>query len=154
MNFNHWTMRPTYRQYERRKLGYRKNQLSGISYMLRQSFFADSFSKFWRNWNPLFSYYLLYYCYLPLQKFLPRFAAVVLTFALSGAVHDLAASLLLMRVTFLFTLTFAFLGLFLNIEEGLGLHIKNSPLFLRPFYHLTVITASYFLAKVVLNYVV
>src|SRR5690625_3199936 len=95
--------KPTYREYEERRLGHSVNQLMGIKSMFRRSFGSSTFAGFWRYWNPFFSYYLYYYCYKPLAKFLPRSLVVVCTFTFSGAVHDFFASILLLDVYILFS---------------------------------------------------
>jgi hypothetical protein len=57
--------------------------------LLARPFGADSFAGFWRYWNPVWSYYLTYYCYRPLRHRMPRPLAVWLTFLLCGLAHDL-----------------------------------------------------------------
>lgn len=48
-----------------------------------------SFVGFWRRWNPVYGYVLLYFIYRPLRRVLPRPAAVLATFLVSGfALHD------------------------------------------------------------------
>ncbi len=138
--------RPSYRQYEQRKLGYRKNPVMGLLYMCRQSFTSDSFAGFWRNWNPLFSYYLLYYCYRPLRKRLPRLLALTGTFALSGAIHDLAATLARAELYYVFTGTFVCFGLWIALEEAVQLTLKQVSPALRVLYHLLLIVGSFCLS--------
>lgn len=136
-------MKPTYRAYEDRKLGGHGNSLRGMGYMLRQAFFANSFGQFWQRWNPLFSYYLLYSCYRPLSNFLPRSVAVILTFAVSGAVHDLAASLAIRALSVQFTATFVAWGGVVVLEEGLRIRSRGLPLWMRPVYHLALIVGAF-----------
>src|SRR5215203_1711587 len=51
---------------------------------------ANSFSRFWYCWNPVYGYPLLFYVYRPLRRPLPRSCAVLLTFMVSGFfLHDL-----------------------------------------------------------------
>jgi hypothetical protein len=58
--------------------------------MFVRSFGAKSFAAFWRYWNPVYHYYLYYWCYRPLRSFLPRPVALALTFAACGfLLHDL-----------------------------------------------------------------
>jgi len=115
--------------------------------MLRRSLSAPTFGGFWRYWNPLFSYYLYYRCYRPLVRFLPRAPSVVLTFAASGAVHDLFASLAV-REPFVFcTPLFAVFGVYVVTEEGLGLKLEVAPAWLRAFYHLFLIVGTVWLAQ-------
>ncbi|HKK80433.1 MAG TPA: MBOAT family O-acyltransferase [Phaeodactylibacter sp.] len=143
--------RPTYRQYERKKLGYRDGTLSGLLYMCRQAFTSPTFAGFWRNWNPLFSYYLLYFCYLPLRKRLPRFIALTVTFALSGAVHDMAATLARAEAYLVFTGTFTLFGLWVVVEERLRLRLDGLPVIVKFLYHLGLIVSGFCLSWWVLK---
>lgn len=110
--------------------------------MVRRSFGASSFAGFWRNWNPLFSYYLYYRCYKPLVRFLPRSLAVVFTFAVSGAVHDLFASLAVARLFVLFAPVFAVFGLLVVVGERAKLNFAWAPFWLRVTIHLGVIVGT------------
>lgn len=134
--------RPAYAEYERRRLGDPSGQLAGIAYMVRRSFGASSLAGFWRHWNPLFGYYLYYGCYRPLSRRLPRPAALLLTFAASGAVHDLAASLVTGRLFVLFLPAFAFFGLLVVIEEALGSNLSRAPGWFRPVVHGAILAGT------------
>jgi hypothetical protein len=123
--------RISYREYEQRRLGAASTEWAKIKVMLRRSLGSDSFAGFWRYWNPLFSYYLSYRCYRPLVRFLPRSLAVILTFAVSGAIHDFFASLVLWEVSVFFTSLFAVFGMVIVFEEGLGLHFRWASFWLR-----------------------
>ncbi|MCB0636231.1 MAG: hypothetical protein KDC54_06420 [Lewinella sp.] len=138
-----YKIRPTYRQYERKRLGGHGESLRGLAYMFRQSFMAPTFARFWQQWNPLFSYYLLYFCYLPLRPLVKRGPAVVLTFAATGAVHDLAASLAWRELVFICTPLFALFGGYLLVEAKLGWHLGGWPGWLRPAYHLLLMAGWY-----------
>jgi hypothetical protein len=129
----------TYNEYERRRLGRPATQWAGVVTMVYRSFGAASFGRFWRYWNPLFSYYLYYKCYRPLAQVLPRSLAVVLTFAVSGTVHDLAASFLLGQVYVLFLPVFAFFGVLVVIEEAFRLDLTWASVPFRAVIHATLI---------------
>src|SRR5690242_13393457 len=45
---------------------------------------AGSFRRFSQCWNPVYGYFLYYFAYRPLRRYLPRPAAVWLTFAACG----------------------------------------------------------------------
>lgn len=115
--------------------------------MLKRSLGAPSFTGFWRTWNPLFSYYLSRWCYKPLARLVPRPVAVVSTFAVSGAIHDLAASLVLFRIYLLFTPVFAALGVWVVLEEGLNLNVAWAPAWLRALIHVGIIAGTFAAAK-------
>jgi len=107
--------------------------------MFRRSFSAPSFAGFWRYWNPMFSYYLYYWCYKPLTRVLPRSLAVTLTFAVSGAVHDFFASLVVGRFFLLFAPVFAAFGVLVVVEEWMGSDFLWAPFWLRASIHSVVV---------------
>ena len=140
-------MRPriTYSKYERRRLGNKSGEFAKIAAMFRRSFGSGTFAGFWRYWNPLFSYYLLYNCYSPLRKYLPRYIAVMLTFMASGAIHDLFASLALLKLSVFFTPIFAGLGSLTILEEVSGLNFEWASYPLRYFINGALITGVFYL---------
>src|SRR5262249_1442167 len=55
---------------------------------------AGSFAEFWRLWNPVYGYVLLFFIYRPLRRHVPRPVAVYLAFLASGfLLHDLPFNL-------------------------------------------------------------
>jgi hypothetical protein len=90
----------------------------------------------------LFSYYLYYHCYHPLTRFAPRPVALVLTFAVSGALHDLFASLVTASMYVLFTPVFVVFGLLVIGEEGLKVSLARVPSWLRAIIHTVVIAGT------------
>jgi D-alanyl-lipoteichoic acid acyltransferase DltB (MBOAT superfamily) len=79
--------------------------------MLHRSFGARSFAGFWQFWNPIFGYYLGKYVFVPLKQVSPPYVALVLTFVVTGIVHDLVTMAVRQDVAFLFTPWFLFLGI-------------------------------------------
>lgn len=136
-------MRPTYRQYEQRKLGGKKSEWAGIVYMVRQSFTAPTFRQFWQRWNPLFSYYLLFFVYRRFNQFLPDGLASVLTFVFSGVIHDLAASAVLGRPFFRFSVTFGLYGIWTVLESRLNVSLLGHPNWVKCTYHLSLLIFLY-----------
>lgn len=90
----------------------------------------------------MFSYYLYYRCYRPLARFLPRSLAVILTFAVSGAIHDLFASLVTADLFVLFAPVFVVFGLLVVVEERLGLSFTGTPFWLRATTYSVVIAGT------------
>lgn len=78
--------------------------------MLRLSLGAGSFAGFWRHLGPDLGYYLGRYVNSPLRRFLPAGPALVVTFLMSGAIHDAAVMLVTGSIRFLFVPWFALLG--------------------------------------------
>jgi hypothetical protein len=109
---------------------------------------ADSLAGFWRYWNPVWSYYLGYYCYKPLRSYLPRWAAAWATFVFCGLAHDLpfvAAAYASGAPHLHFTLTvfFAIVGALTVGGEGLRLRFTRLPRPARWVVHLGVLFACY-----------
>jgi hypothetical protein len=57
--------------------------------MFSRAFGASDFTRFWQYWNPFLGYFLGYFCYAPLRRFVPRPLSLIVTFALNGLLHDL-----------------------------------------------------------------
>ncbi|HKI77683.1 MAG TPA: MBOAT family O-acyltransferase [Ignavibacteriaceae bacterium] len=129
----------TYREYEKIRLGTPGSEWQLIKIMFRRSLGASTFSGFWKYWNPLFSYYLYFKCYKPLSKFLPRRPAVIITFMLSGAIHDLAASLVYGKVVVFLIFVFGCWGFLVVITELLGINFSNLSFKARAFAHSALI---------------
>jgi len=125
--------------YLRRKTGYRSTEWGRIVYMTRQSFTAPTFRAFWQNWNPLWSYYLTYKVYAPLRNYLPDGLALLLTFSISGFLHDVAAMAVLGRPFFLFTLLFSVFGLCVLAEAWSGFSLRKKANWIRVLYHLILL---------------
>jgi hypothetical protein len=92
-----------------------------LSNMLKRSVGAGSFAAFWRYWNPIWGYYLSRLIMRPLARFLPTWLAIILTFVVSGASHDLAVSLVRWQPTLFITPWFALMGATVVVTEGLGI---------------------------------
>ncbi len=95
--------------------------------MLARSLGAGSLAGFWRHWNPIFGYYLGLYIDSPLRRFLPRSAALVLTFVFCGALHDLVTMSIRGSVTFFFTPWFFLLGSGVVVGDWTGLDFSSRP---------------------------
>ncbi|MEM9741049.1 MAG: MBOAT family O-acyltransferase [Pseudomonadota bacterium] len=90
--------------------------------MLKRSLGASSFAEFWRYWNPIFGYYLGNRVYRPLRETgLPRVLAVIGTFLVSGAVHDVAAAVITQGVVFTCTPFFFLLSLGVVAGNAFGM---------------------------------
>ncbi len=121
------------------KFGNYTGSFDGILYMLKQSFLAPTFREFWQNWNPLWSYYLIYYVYKPFNKLFTKSLSILLTFVISGFLHDCVAMILMQKYSYKMTLFFFLLAIFVLVEKALNFNITKLPKPLRPIYHLTLI---------------
>lgn len=79
--------------------------------MVFRSLGANSFAGFWRYWNPIFGYYLSTRVYAPLLRIFAEPLALVATFVVCGAFHDLVTMAVRRAPAFFFTPWFFLLGL-------------------------------------------
>ena len=79
----------TLAQYVEQRNGVPLGDTSSLRNMLQRSFGAPSFAGFWQYWNPIWGYGLGKYVYSPLQRVLPAAIALIMTFVVSGGIHDL-----------------------------------------------------------------
>jgi D-alanyl-lipoteichoic acid acyltransferase DltB (MBOAT superfamily) len=89
--------------------------------MLRRSLGSHTFDGFWRHWNPIWGYYLGRYVNAPLRRVMPPDLSVILTFIVSGLIHDLAISLVAGSPIVLFVPWFALVGPMVVIGRRFGL---------------------------------
>ena len=115
---------------------------------LRNSFGAPSNAGFWKHWNPIWGYYLGGYVYRPLRGFLPQWLATLITFAVSGAAHDLAVGLLGQGWQGLITLWFLVMGLWLVVTRALDTRYDRFGFPVRVVIHTLSLGASLCLAMV------
>lgn len=82
---------PTVNQYLRFRLGAKGGASAWFNFFIKP-FGASSFARFWRQWNPVYGYFLFYYSYRPLSRVMPRAPAMMATFVACGfLLHDLPA---------------------------------------------------------------
>jgi hypothetical protein len=110
--------------YVKKRNGVALGASGSMRHMLKRSLGAGSFYLFWRYWNPIWGYYLSRYVMKPLIQFLPAWLAVFLTFAVSGAIHDMAVTVVKLEWTFFFTPWFMVMGLLalLTRKGGVSFH--------------------------------
>lgn len=114
--------------------------------MLMRSFGAKSFVAFWRYWNPVYGYFLYYWSYRPLRRYLPRPIALVLTFALCGfLLHDIVH--LAFTGMPLVTMWFVVLGVGAYISEALRMDLSRQPYTVRAGTQLLYLLGSFEAAR-------
>jgi hypothetical protein len=116
--------------------------------MLQRSLGAGSFDRFWQYWNPIFGYYLAKYIDSPLRRILPRSLALLLTFVICGALHDLAAMAVRGSVAFFCTTMFFFFGAGVLIGRWAGLDFSSLPWAARATINISYLAACFGLALV------
>lgn len=99
--------------------------------MLHRSLGAASFAGFWQYWNPIWGYGLGKFMYSPLRRLLPPAAAFILTFVISGGIHDLATMAVSRSFAFLFTPWFFLLGVGAVLSRAFGMNLAKRPWWVR-----------------------
>lgn len=108
-------------QYVKKRTGVPLGASRSMRNMLARSLGAKSFPIFWHYWNPVWGYCLSRYVMKPLRTFLPISATVFITFLVSGALHDLAVSLLKWKMVVFFTPWFGLMGCIVIISGKTGI---------------------------------
>lgn len=117
--------------------------------MLQRSFGAASFAGFWQYWNPIWGYGLGNFVYAPLQRVLPPVVAFILTFVVSGGMHDLATMAVSRRWAFLVTLWFFLLGMGAVLGRALEMDLAQRPWWVRASIHFAYLLLCFALALLV-----
>jgi len=97
-------------EYVKKRNGVALGASGSMGNMLKRTLGASSFYLFWQHWNPIWGYYLSCKVMKPLSRLFPIWLAIIMTFAISGALHDLAVTLVQWRYTFFFTPWFTLMG--------------------------------------------
>ena len=131
--------RLTLGEYIRRRNGVPVGASGSLRNMLHRSLGAGTFEGFWRHWNPVFGYGLARYVHSPLLRLVPPVAAIIVTFAVCGAVHDLVTMAVRGSATFLFTPWFILLGVGVVLGKSFGMDLSGRPWMFRAAMHLTYV---------------
>ena len=138
---------PSLREYVRRRNGVALGGAGALREMLRRSLGAKSFTVFWQFWNPIFGYYLGRYVYRPLRSLgLPIASATIITFCVSGGVHDLAATAVKQQLIFICTPWFFFMAVGLVISRSLNMDMSSLRWGVRATAHIAYVGACAALA--------
>lgn len=131
----------TLSQYVLRRTGVPLGASGSLQNMLYHSLGAGSFAKFWQYWNPIWGYALGRFIYAPLQRFLPAMLALILTFTVSGAIHDVATMLVRRAPAFLFTPWFFLMSIAVVIGQFLKIDYSKQSFAIRVMINLAFIFA-------------
>ncbi|MFD0796299.1 MBOAT family O-acyltransferase [Maribacter chungangensis] len=119
--------------------------------MLNNSLGANSFSSFWRYWNPIWSYYLRYFVYRPLRNFFPEKVAIIATFLVSGGIHDVAVLLITGQGSFIITIWFGIMAFVVVLEDFAKISLKKFIFPFKALIHVMTISTCYVLARLLLT---
>ncbi len=134
----HKTM--TLSEYVKKRNGVALGAPGSMSNMLKRSLGASSFSSFWHHWNPIWGYYLSAKIMKPLNRLFPLWLAILLTFAVSGALHDLAVTLVELKLTFFFTPWFTLMGFLVLATQKFGISYREYHWLMRALINITLVS--------------
>ena len=137
----------TLSEYVKKRNGVALGASGSKSNMLKRSLGASSFYLFWHYWNPIWGYYLSRKVMKPLSHLFPIWVAVMMTFAVSGALHDLAITLVKWKLTFLFTPWFSLMSLIVLATKHFGISYSDYHWLVRAFINLSLIAICFVLAR-------
>lgn len=129
--------------YVKRRNGIPLGASDSLTNMLKNALGANNFSQFWLYCNPIWGYYLATKIQKPLTLFLPHSLALILTFSISGLVHDLAVSVIKQEVFFVGTPWFLVMSLAVIASTKLNINVSKFAFVNRSIY--TFIDHSYLL---------
>lgn len=141
--------RMTLAQYVHRRNGVPLGVSGSLRNMLYRSLGASSFAGFWRYWNPIFGYGLARYVNTPLRRVLPSALALIMTFVVCGALHDLVATSIRGSVTLPFSTWFLVLGVGVVLGGAVGMDLSDRSWATRASVNLTYLVVCLVVAIVV-----
>lgn len=137
----------TLSEYVKKRNGVALGASGSMTNMLKRSLGASSFDLFWQYWNPIWGYYLSRKVMKPLCNFFPIWLAIILTFTVSGALHDLAISLVKWQLTFLFTPWFTLMSLLVLMSKKLAVSYGEYHFLIRAFINVSLISVCLVLTR-------
>lgn len=127
-----------------------------VSLIIRNMFFkpfvSSSLRSFWKYWNPSWGYFLLFYCYKPIKAIFPHWAALIITFIVSGLLHDMIyiIPMVLKNGEFVFhfiTVWFLLISIGILLTEYLQIDFNKTNLIFRPIFHLGYLAGTFILTR-------
>ncbi len=121
-------------------------QSGSLRNMLHRSLGAGKFSIFWQYWNPIWGFYLGKLIFKPLKSIFPTAVSLIITFVVSGFIHDLVIIVLNGQFTLLFTPWFLFMGLCVIIGDNANIDYSKYAWIIRATINIAIIFSCLFLA--------
>jgi len=137
----------TLSEYVKKRNGVALGASGSLTNMLKRSLGASSFYLFWQYWNPIWGYYLSRKIMKPLSQILPTWLAIILTFAVSGALHDLAITLVKWKLTFFFTPWFSIMSIVVLATKKFGISYREHHWLIRASINISLIALCFVLTR-------
>jgi hypothetical protein len=120
--------------------------------MLFRSLGAGSFATFWHYWNPIWGFYLAKFVMRPLSYHLPSWLALILTFTVSGALHDIAVSLVKWQSVFMFTPWFFLMGAWVVLSGYFSISYAGVGWVFRAMLNILQIASCFIIVRYLLDF--
>lgn len=137
--------------YVKKRNGVSLGASGSLRYMLKNSLGAGTFADFWRYWNPVWGYYLAKFVMRPLSRALPSSVATMLTFSVSGFLHDVAVMLIKLQPSFVLTLWFSVMGSAVVLTSYAQLSYRHVIWPIRALANLSIVASCYWLSTILVN---
>ncbi len=137
----------TLAEYVKKRNGVSLGASGSMTNMLKRSLGASSFYLFWQYWNPIWGYYLSRKIMKPLSQFLALWLAIIFTFAVSGALHDLAITLVKLKFTFLFTPWFTLMSFIVLATKKFGISYSEHHWLIRASINISLVAVCLVLTR-------
>jgi len=141
----------TLREYVRKRNGVPLGAKGSLRNMFYRSLGSNQFSGFWHYWNPIWGYYLGKFIFKPLRNKLSINVSIILTFFVSGFIHDLVVSVIYFKIFILITPWFLLMGLLVITSNELGILIKSPIWIYRALVNIGYIGSSLFIVLSIKN---
>jgi hypothetical protein len=135
------------KNYVQRRNGVPLGHPNSLMNMLKRSFGANSFDMFWVHWNPIWNYYLNKHIYKSLKSISHRYLAIILTFCVSGFIHDLVGLLIYKKLAFFFSIWFFIMGVIVVISKHKKIQYSKHSITTISLINLSIILGSLYLAR-------
>jgi GR25 family glycosyltransferase involved in LPS biosynthesis len=132
-------------EYVKKRNGVALGAPGSMSNMLKRSLGASSFYFFWQYWNPIWGYYLSCKIMKPLSQLFPMWLAIIMTFAVSGALHDLAITLIKWNITFFFTPWFSLMSIIVLATKKYDISYKHHHWLIRASINIALVAVCFVL---------
>lgn len=137
----------TLSEYVIKKNGVPMGNNKALSLMLKRAFGAGSFGMFWSYWNPIWGYYLGRFIFKPLKHLFNPAIATLLTFGISGLIHDLAVILIKWKINFFFAPWFFLMGLMVIFNKVLKINYHKTTFRNRVLINASLIVGSFLITR-------
>ena len=130
-------------EYVRKRNGVPLGASGALKCMFVRAFGASSFPRFWNYWNPIWNYFLTRDVLRPVSRVAPMWVAVLVTFVVSGALHDLAISLVKLEFYTFFTPWFALMGTQVILSKKYAIEYQRHRFITRVLFNTLFIAVSF-----------